>query len=893
MKLTDMNIVLRIDIVGMTCAHCAARVAAALSEVVEGARIEVDHEQNQARLISSAWISPERIQAAISRAGYQVSDLWLEGQVAIPVAGMHCQKCVTKISAAVSAVDGVEEVQVDLQLSQVQVRGAFDFQAVLSAIIDSGYEIGSGSAVKSESELEPEKITPMADCVDNRDVINLSIQGMSCASCVATVERALAQTDGTAEAVVNFAEETATVVTSASSAQLIAAIKAVGYNATEGVIESIEDKEIKIAALLHRARIQSAVALLAGGCLMLGMWLDLLPPLQDQPFWLVTGGLVAAVMIFSGWHFFQGAFKAASHGSTTMDTLIALGTGMAWIYSMLIILLPDLVPAESRHLFFEAAVFIIGFVGLGKALESQAKGKTSLAVRKLLDLAPKFTLRIEAGIDKRVAVASLEVGDLLRIRPGETIPVDGLVVDGASSVDESMLSGESIPVDKQPGSQLTAGTLNQYSMLVMRAERLGGDTVLANIVRLVRRAQNSKPAIGRITDQIAAVFVPVVLLLAIITTLAWGFFGPEPALSYAIVTGMSVLIIACPCALGLAIPMSIMVGVGRAASAGLLFRNSEALQAASKLTTIVVDKTGTLTNGKPQVTSVVNFIKGQPLLEIAYSLERLSEHPLAQAVVNYCEEREAQHQIVTQFSIAPGGGVQGLIDDVAVAVGNYDYMQTQGMTKNLKALDFAETIIYVGRQDQVLGYFSLFDSLKVDSLAAVEHLQSLGLKVVMLTGDNVATASQVAAQLSLDDFFAGVAPDAKLAHIHKLQAAGERVGMVGDGINDALALSAADVGFAMGQGADVAIESADVALLSNSVLGVGRAIKLSRLTLRNIYQNLVGAFAYNILLIPVAAGVLYPLMHQLINPVFAGMAMAASSVTVVLNANRLRLIALE
>ncbi|MEJ6683508.1 MAG: heavy metal translocating P-type ATPase [SAR86 cluster bacterium] len=885
----DMKTILRIDIVGMTCAHCAARVTAALAEVVGDAPVEVDHEQNQARLTWSAWISTESLRAAISRAGYQMTDLWLEGHVAIPVAGMHCQKCVAKISAAVSGIDGVEEVQVDLHLSQVQVRGAFDFQAVLSAIIDLGYEVGSGSTVEPESK----KILPVAGSVDNREVVNLSIQGMSCASCVATVERALAQTSGTTEAVVNFAEETATVVTSASSAHLIAAIKAVGYNATEGVIESIEGKEAQLAALLRRARIQSGTALLAGSCLMLGMWLDLLPPLQDQPFWLVTGGLVAAVMIFSGWHFFQGAFKAASHGSTTMDTLIALGTGTAWIYSMLIIALPELVPAESRHLFFEAAVFILGFVGLGKALESQAKGKTSLAVRKLLDLTPKFTLRIEAGIDQRVAVASLEVGDLLRIRPGETIPVDGVVVEGASSVDESMLSGESIPVDKLSGSRLTAGTLNQYGMLVMRAEQLGGDTVLANIVRLVRRAQNSKPAIGRITDQIAAVFVPVVLLLAIITALGWGLFGPEPALSYAIVTGMSVLIIACPCALGLAIPMSIMVGVGRAASAGLLFRNSDALQAASKLTTIVVDKTGTLTNGKPQVTSMVNFIKGQPLLEIAYSLERLSEHPLAQAVVNYCEAQKAQHQVVTQFSIAPGGGVQGLIDDVAVAVGNYDYMQKQGMTKGLKALDFAETIIYVGRQDQVLGYFSLFDSLKADSLAAVEHLQSLGLKVVMLTGDNVATASQVAAQLSLDDFFAGVAPDAKLAHIHKLQAAGERVGMVGDGINDALALSAADVGFAMGQGADVAIESADVALLSNSMLGVGRAIRLSRLTLRNIYQNLVGAFAYNLLLIPVAAGILYPLMHQLINPVFAAMAMAASSVTVVLNANRLRLVALE
>jgi len=329
----DMKTILRIDIVGMTCAHCAARVTAALAEVVGDAPVEVDHEQNQARLTWSAWISTESLRAAISRAGYQMTDLWLEGHVAIPVAGMHCQKCVAKISAAVSGIDGVEEVQVDLHLSQVQVRGAFDFQAVLSAIIDLGYEVGSGSTVEPESK----KILPVAGSVDNREVVNLSIQGMSCASCVATVERALAQTSGTTEAVVNFAEETATVVTSASSAHLIAAIKAVGYNATEGVIESIEGKEAQLAALLRRARIQSGTALLAGSCLMLGMWLDLLPPLQDQPFWLVTGGLVAAVMIFSGWHFFQGAFKAASHGSTTMDTLIALGTGTAWIYSMLII----------------------------------------------------------------------------------------------------------------------------------------------------------------------------------------------------------------------------------------------------------------------------------------------------------------------------------------------------------------------------------------------------------------------------------------------------------------------------------------------------------------------------------------------------------------------------
>jgi Cu+-exporting ATPase len=356
---------------------------------------------------------------------------------------------------------------------------------------------------------------------------------------------------------------------------------------------------------------------------------------------------------------------------------------------------------------------------------------------------------------------------------------------------------------------------------------------------------------------------------------------------------MSVLIVACPCAIGLAIPMSIMVGVGRAANAGLLFKNGDALQAASRLTTIVLDKTGTLTRGAPEVTSVVNFNKGQPLLTLACSLERLSEHPLAEAVADYCIAQGAVHQEVTSFLVAPGGGVCGEIDSELVAVGNYAYMRKLGMTQGLEALAIAETVIYVGQQARVLGYFSLSDQLKPDSFEAVERLHKLGLKVVMLTGDNEATASKIAVQLNLDAFVAEVAPKDKLAHIQDLQAKGERVAMVGDGINDALALSAADVGFAMGKGADVAIASADIALLGNSVVGVARAIVLSRLTLRNIYQNLVGAFAYNLLLIPVAAGVFYPVFQQLVNPVFAAMAMAASSVTVVLNANRLRGVSLD
>jgi P-type Cu+ transporter len=884
-----MTAELLVGIEGMTCEHCVASVKAALAQRLGEDAVSVDLQQQQATLQLTAWLAPLAISAAVTEAGYRVTGLVLEGSLALPVQGMHCQKCVARVEAAVQPVAGVTAVAVNLPAGDVTVTGRYDPQQVVAAISSAGYAVETPSETKVSEPQNLGKPTVPAAADANPGVINLAIGGMSCASCVTTVERALAQTPGTTEALVNFADETASVVTSASLAELVSAVRSVGYDASAAQPESIDDKEGRLARQLRFAWLQASVALTAGSLLMAGMWLDVMPALQDQPFWLATGLVVLAIMGFSGKQFYTGAYKAARHGSTTMDTLIALGTATAWLYSMLIILWPEVVPEASRHQFFEAAAFILGFVGLGKALESNAKGKTSLAVRKLLDLQPKTSIRIEQGKDQRVAVASLEVGDLVRIKPGETIPVDGIVMSGSSSVDESMLSGESVPVDKAKGSSVIAGTLNQYGMLVMRTEQVGSKTVLANIVRLVRQAQNSKPQIGRITDRIAAVFVPVVLVITVLTMVVWGFFGPEPRVSYAIVTAMSVLIIACPCAIGLAIPMSIMVGIGRAATEGLLFKNSDALQAASRLTTLVVDKTGTLTSGTPLVTSMVNFRKGQPVLEIAGSLEALSEHPLAQAVVTYCQEHGIQQRPVTDFSIAPGGGVRGLIDAVPVAVGNFEFMQAQGMTRDLKPLDLAETVVYVGQNNAVLGYLSLSDSLKPDSQEAVARLQRLGLRVVMLTGDNQATASQIATQLGLDEFVAGVAPAAKLDYIQRLQAAGERVGMVGDGINDALALSAADVGFAMGRGSDIAIESADIALLGDSMLGVTRAIALSRATLRNIYQNLVGAFAYNLVLIPVAAGVFYPVFQQLINPVIASMAMAASSVTVVLNANRLRI----
>ncbi|MFT4852192.1 MAG: Cu+-exporting ATPase [Candidatus Pseudothioglobus sp.] len=912
-----MTAKLRFDITGMTCGHCVARVKGAIEAVVDDARdaaaidvvetmVDVElatlPDASIGRVTTDQFIDPLRIQAAIEAAGYGVDALQWQGEVSIPVTGMHCKKCVDRVSVAVAAIAGVSEVAVELDRGLVTVNGNFDWAVLAHDLNQVGYPVASnltvadvdisGAAINTVSALV-EDASQEVKANDVPPAVTLDIQGMSCASCVANVEAALLSTSGTTDAMVNFADETATVVTSATASALIAAVGKAGYAASEAIDESVEDRAGRLQARLHHAGFQAAAALLTGTLLMAGMWFEIMPPLQQVSFWAVVGLLVLAVMIFSGKHFYYAALKAAMHGTTTMDTLIALSTSTAWLYSMLIIVIPDLLPLEARHLFFEAAVFILGFVGLGKALENNAKGKTSMAVRHLLDLQPQSTLRIEAGIDQPVAVSSVIVGDQLRIRPGETVPVDGVVLQGESSVNESMLSGESLPVDKQADDKLIAGTLNQYGMLVMRAEQVGADTVLASIVRLVRQAQNSKPKIARITDKIASIFVPAVLVISALTAVLWLLLGPEPTISYAIVAGMSVLIVACPCAIGLAIPMSIMVGVGRAANAGLLFKNGDALQAASRLTTIVVDKTGTLTLGTPEVTSVVNFKTGLPMLALACSLERLSEHPLADAVTEYCVAQGAVFREVTGFLVAPGGGVSGEIDGEPVAVGNYAFMQQLGMTQGLKSLDIAETVIYVGQQKSVLGYFSLSDQLKPDSVEAVQKLHQLGLKVVMLTGDNKATASKIAVQLNLDGFVAEVAPQDKLAHIQDLQAKGERVAMVGDGINDALALSAADVGFAMGKGADVAIASADIALLGDSVAGVARAIVLSRLTLRNIYQNLAGAFAYNLLLIPVAAGVFYPVFQQLVNPVFAAMAMAASSVTVVLNANRLRNVSLD
>lgn len=727
-----------------------------------------------------------------------------------------------------------------------------------------------------------------------------SISGMSCAGCVATVENALKNTPGVEEASVNFAEHTATVRGAVDARAIIDAVTTSGYGAAE--LRSAEDESEKEAAELSHYRSLRRKFIAAG---VIGFPLMLLEPFGWMPMldtasgrlsWLLIGGATLAVLIYAGGHFFRGAWKAFRAHSANMDTLIALGTGSAWLYSMLVVLMPESVPSLARHAYFEAAAIIIALINLGQALEMRARGKTSEAIKRLIGLQPKTARVIRDGRELDVPISEVGLDETLRVRPGEKIPVDGTIIDGHSSVDESMLTGEPMPVEKKMGDPITGGTLNKSGTFLFQAKRIGAETALARIIELVRRAQASKPAIGRLADRISAVFVPSVLMIAVITFLAWFNFGPEPKLSYTLVTTMTVLIIACPCALGLATPISIMVGVGKAAEYGILIRNGEALQRAGKLTTVVLDKTGTVTQGRPAVTALIPAADWDEarLLAVAASIETGSEHPLAEAIVSAAKARRMKFSPVSHFNAIAGHGVSAVLEGRKILFGNARLMGQHGielrdLTVRAKELAAeAQTPMFLAVDGVAAGIVAVADPIKSDSKSAIARLQALGLKVAMITGDNRATAEAVAREVGVNEVLAEVLPGDKADKVSVWQARGEVVGMVGDGTNDAPALAQADVGFAIGTGTDIAIESADVALMRGSLHGVADTIGISRATVGNIKQNLFGAFIYNVLGIPVAAGVLYPFTGLLLNPIIAGAAMALSSVTVVSNANRLR-----
>ncbi|MFB0981156.1 MAG: heavy metal translocating P-type ATPase [Alteromonadaceae bacterium] len=732
----------------------------------------------------------------------------------------------------------------------------------------------------------------------------LMIDGASCASCVSKIETALLSIEGVDRAQMNFTQRTVLVTGHANIDELIKTVEAIGYNAKSSNNASDEqllnEKEVADQKYYRRLIQQMWVSLGLGAPLMIyslaggPMTVD---TTLERFIWLFIGLLCVVIMYFSGKHFYVGAWKSFVTHSANMDTLIALGTGTAWIYSMVVVLFPMALPEMARHVYFEATAMIIGLINLGLALEVKARGRTSEAIKRLIGLQAKTARVVRDHKEIDIAIDQVLFNDIVRVRPGEKIPVDGIVIQGHTSIDESMLTGEPMPIEKSEEDKVVTGTLNKSGSILFRATHVGKDTALAQIIYRVKRAQNAKPPIGRLADVIAAYFVPAIMITAIISALTWLNYGPNPALVFAMVSATTVLIIACPCALGLATPMSVMVGVGKAAEAGVLIRSGEALQTASKITTMILDKTGTITEGSPKVTDVLitdNALTEIDVLTVAASLERGSEHPLAEAIVESATERGLALQKVINFQAIAGQGVAAKLDEQQLLLGNQKLMLKKGIALNdfvAKAQALAQeakTPMYLAIDNKLVGIIAVSDPIKEDSILAIKRLQKSGLRMVMLTGDNRATAEAVAKKVGIAEFYAEVLPDDKTNKVAELQAQGEIVGMVGDGINDAPALALANVGFAIGTGTDVAIESADITLMRGSLHGLADAIAVSKATLRNIKQNLFGAFIYNVAGVPLAAGVLYPFFGVLLNPVIAGAAMAFLSLTVVSNANRLR-----
>ena len=815
----------------------------------------------------------------------------------LPIRGATCKGCSRTITAALEALTGVERVTVDLESQQVSVTGTASHSALQEALVQAGYGVNPDDAHHEHNNPADHDNTASKPIAQEPQSIQLNISGATCASCVRTIESALRDTPGVDSADMNFADRTAQVSGSASTASLIKAVEDAGYGASEAREEDNGEQEAKERAHYHQLLRHMGLGLGLGVPLMawglLGGDMMVRPGETSQWVWLGIGVATLAVLATAGRHFFVGAWKAFRNHNANMDTLIALGTGAAWLYSMVVVLLPGALPEAARHVYFEASAMIIGLINLGQALEVRARGKTSAAVKRLLDLGAKTARVIRDGEEQDIPVEQVQAGDQLRVRPGEKIAVDGTVEEGESRIDESMLTGEPMPVNKAPGDKVSAGTLNEAGTLLYTATAVGKDTALSHIVALVKKAQGSKPPIGRLADQVSAIFVPTIMLIAIAAALVWFNVGPEPRLTHMLISATTVLIIACPCALGLATPMSVMVGVGKAAEYGILIRQGEALQTSSQLDTVVLDKTGTITEGKPAVTDIV-CNEGQQedtVLTLAASVESGSEHPLATAILNESKQRELSLDSASEFQALNGKGVTATIQGKTYRLGNRRWLESEGVNINLDSTSLTDkgvTPLFLSEANTLLGIIGVADRIKDDSKSAIARLKDQGLKVIMITGDIAASANAIAEQAGVDEVMAEVLPEDKAKKIQALQSEGRTVAMVGDGINDAPALAQADVGFAIGTGTDVAIESAAITLMGGSLHGVPDAMAISSATVRNIKQNLFGAFVYNSLGVPVAAGILYPLTGNLLSPVIAGAAMSLSSVTVVTNANRLR-----
>ncbi|PLY46592.1 Cu+ exporting ATPase [Lelliottia sp. F153] len=815
--------------------------------------------------------------------------------------GLTCGHCVKRVKESLEQRPDVESA--DVTIESAVVTGSASADALIDTVKQAGYgaELSHPKANPLTESLTPsEALTadtselPAAHDID--DSQQLLINGMSCASCVSRVQNALQAVPGVSQARVNLAERTALIMGSASAAELVQAVEKAGYGAEaiEDDAERRERQQETAIATMKRFRWQAIVALLVGIPVMVwGMLGDNMMVTDDnRTLWLVIGVITLGVMVFAGGHFYTSAWKSLKNRTATMDTLVALGTGAAWLYSMSVNVWPQWFPMEARHLYYEASAMIIGLINLGHMLEARARQRSSKALERLLDLTPPSARVVTDEGEIGLPLAEVQPGMTLRLTTGDRVPVDGEITQGEAWLDEAMLTGEPVPQQKSAGDAVHAGTVVQDGSVLFRASAVGSHTTLSRIIRMVRQAQSSKPEIGQLADKISAIFVPVVVGIALFSAAIWYVFGPAPQIVYTLVIATTVLIIACPCALGLATPMSIISGVGRAAEFGVLVRDADALQRASTLDTLVFDKTGTLTEGKPQVVAVKTVgVTQEDALRLAAALEQGSSHPLARAILEKAGQAVLPH--VNNFRTLRGLGVSGEVDGHTLLLGNQALLNENGidtaaLSDELTAqASQGATPVLLAVEGKAAALFAIRDPLRADSVAALKRLHQAGYRLVMLTGDNPTTANAIAKEAGIDEVIAGVLPDGKADAIIKLQRQGRQVAMVGDGINDAPALAQADVGIAMGGGSDVAIETAAITLMRHSLMGVADALAISKATLRNMKQNLLGAFIYNAFGIPIAAGILWPLTGTLLNPVVAGAAMALSSITVVSNANRL------
>ncbi len=805
-----------------------------------------------------------------------------DGSYQIHIADMSCTSCVGAVERAIAAVPGVIKSQVNLIEKKAWIIGG-DPNSVLNAILDQAYD-----AHLIEESLPVDRLFLQFTGESNDQL------------------QPLLKTLGSE---IEYDWPLVSLSTHIHPADLLLQLQQSNYIVS--LEEQFEDPhKVQAEEAAHEVHLSWQRAILAGGVgggLMLGDMTGLFPALAEgngQFFWAFMALICLFSMWFSGRSYYKTAIKKARHFSSNMDTLVALGTSAAWLSSVIIIINPNFIPGGSQHLYLDASVLILAFLQLGHALETRAKRITSEAIGALVKLSPKSATIVRDEKDIIIPVSLLKLGDQVRIKPGETIPIDGEVISGSSHIDESMLTGESLAVVKQPGDEVIGGTSNHGGTLIIRVNHLSNETTLSNIIKMVQKAQLSKPPIANLVDKVSAVFVPIVIIISVFTFISWSLFVPQAQIGFALTAAISVLVIACPCALGLATPIAIMVGTARAAQLGILIKNSDALQSASHLTHLVMDKTGTLTKGHPSITDIYcinennkqkNILTEEQLLKIALSLETGSEHPLAKAIIQTAQEKEISATNCDNFQSISGKGISAYIDQQQYFLGNEQLLTQQSIEIKPQWHEIASqqasqggTPVWLANDKTLLGLLILKDPIREDSATAIKALHQQGIQLVMCTGDHHKTAAAIGKTLGIDHIHSEMQPAQKLEVITKLQAKGYHVGMVGDGVNDAPALAKADTGFAIGSGTDVAIENADITLVGDSLKSVSTAIAISSATLKNIKQNLFGAFIYNIIGIPLAAGLFYPITGWLLSPMFASFAMAMSSVTVVTNANRLR-----